>query len=214
MKSRKTSRLFLGSLAAVGLLELTASCASAPQESLQERPATEASLKNKVTYKIPEIAPLGRLRIQNFGLTTFQAPGSMQKIKTIHMLLAVTNLAKDGCIEIGSKALSISFSNGSNAQAVFANPDAIRVQPGGGHMGMDLYFPVPKELLSAQQVQDFDLHWQVTVVDQNYAQTTAFSFARPPNGPLDEDLLSLVPEEGLPYDIPQALILGPAAGWW
>jgi hypothetical protein len=180
------------------LLTLTAACASKPVSKSQER-------KTEASYRIPQGNPNGTAVVRLWGVEKYQADPSQEKARSVHLEIVLANKNGPDPWDVDAKDFYLSFSDGSRSSPSSANPKILHIEP-QARFGMDLYFPIPKELASPDQLLTFDFHWQVETAGQTYANATPFNYSK--------SYGNLGPDVGLPYDVLGDAVFGSTYGWF
>lgn len=178
-------------------LALTASCASNPVSKPQGG-------KTEASYRIPQSHPSGTVIVRLWGVEKHRPDPAQESVRSVHLTIALANENGSDSWDIDSKDFYLSFSNDSRSSPSSANPKTLHVEP-QARFGMDLYFPIPKELASADQPLSFDFHWQVKTQNQTYADATPFSYSK--------SYGEYEPGWGPPYDVIGGTVLGSTYGW-
>jgi hypothetical protein len=142
-----------------------------------------ASTAREAIYNEPPDAPSGTVRVQFAGIGDYQARKNGPKTKALHLKLIASNNAQAGNWTLNGSDAFVSFPDGIRTSLLAATPSSLNVPP-GGLLGMDLYFPLPEKTKSnsnsADEIAEFDFHWQAFVADRLISETTAFDRVRVP----------------------------------
>jgi hypothetical protein len=164
----------------VACLMLGLGAAGCASENYHYVPADHrASTSREAIYNEPPDSPTGTMRVQFAGIGDYQAQKDAPKIKALHLKLIASNHATSGNWNLNGSDAFVSFPDGSRTPLLAATPPTLEVAP-GGLLGMDLYFALPDKMKSADEIPQFDFHWQAVAVNHQVSETTAFDRIRIP----------------------------------
>ncbi len=143
--------------------------------------------KDEAVYAAPADAPTATIRIVSLGITDLKDPLDSASAKTLHLRMSVSNKKDAGNWTFSAQDQSVSFpdqplvqpltvKSGTQETPQFTiKPEELR--------SIDLYFPLPKEVASAQDLPEFDFHWQLKSGARTVRETTLFDRVRNPEAP-------------------------------
>lgn len=152
-----------------------------------EHQAPIAQRKDEAVYSAPADSPTATIRIVSMGISDLKDPLDSTSAKTLHLRMSVSNKRDAGNWVFNSQDQSVSFpdqplvppmtvKSGTQETPQFTiKPEELR--------SIDLYFPLPKEVASAQDLPEFDFHWQLKSGTQIIHETTLFDRVRSPESP-------------------------------
>jgi hypothetical protein len=196
--------------AAAFLAAVLSACSSGPYHYVPAKGQLSGGQlqQNDVVYGVPESGSSGTLRVRYLGTETNPDTAGLPQGKFIHVILVAQNDTETDSWNLDSKNLYVAFPHEVRSQAVAADPGVLKVDP-GERIGMDVYFPFPKQYATADQVPGFVLHWKIETPQKDYAHNTAYRRVSGSQNQSDYEA-----GWNAPYNVPDAVLFGgPEYGW-
>ena len=165
----------------LGLIVLVAgahaACASQSTYVPEERATATLGGRTAATYALPsEQGTQGNLRLASHGVTKLKR-GEDESLKAIHLRVALSDNGREPIV-LDARAQRLQLPDGRKLSAAFIKsplsaPPLIRVEPGSAQT-VDLYFPIPRDLLDQSSPPQFDVVWRVEVGNETVSNITPF----------------------------------------
>ena len=153
---------------------------------------------------IPQERPQGAVEVTSYGTTLLeQGPAS---VPVLHARMIVTNDGDDTPWTLDTRRQTLSIANEGNATPLYANAD-VQSLPNltiakGERRVIDLYFPLPGNVATADRLPHFDLLWEVNTADRVVSSRTSF------------DRVEVQDQPQYAYDTTWPLWAGWGPYWW
>jgi hypothetical protein len=123
--------------------------------------------------------PQGQFRIESVGLVDLRNGSSNDVLPVLHLRLIVKNDSSDLDWGVDARLQQLKLSGldplrPSFVRASGQNPPFIEVAK-GHTQNIDLFYALPAERRSANDLQSYGVDWQVTTGDRQVNQTTTFA---------------------------------------
>ena len=117
----------------------------------------------------------GDVRMASYGIAKLRRNG--EAIKAIHLRVAVTDFGHEPIV-LDARLQQLKLPDGRSLAAGYIRsprsaPPLIRVEPRSAQT-VDLYFPIPQDLLEEKGPPTFDVVWRVNVGDDTVTKVTPF----------------------------------------
>src|SRR4030095_3295596 len=118
----------------------------------------------------------GDIRLASYGVAKLKPNGS-DTLKTIHLRVAMSDSGQQPLV-LDARARRLQLPDGRQIGAAFVRsavsvPPLIRVEPGTAQT-VDLYFPIPQDLVDQTSPPRFDVVWAVDVGGETVSEVTPF----------------------------------------
>jgi hypothetical protein len=144
----------------------------------EEHQAAEAGKgKDEALYSEPQNAPEGKVRILSMGVVDVKPKQDPKKFSALHLRMSITNQSTTEPWIFNVQDQFVSYPNEGQAKPLIMDPSASNVASvGPGELKtFDYYFPLPKEKMSADNLPEFDFHWQIDAGSNRVQETTSFN---------------------------------------
>jgi hypothetical protein len=151
-------------------------CASYSAYIPEESATATLGGRTAAAYSVPsEQDPQGNLRLASHGISKLERHGETGK--AIHIRMALSDNGSDPFV-LDARRQRLQLPDGRQLAPAYvssaaATPPVITVRPGTSRM-LDLYFPIPEDLASADRPPRFDVIWRVWAGDEEVSQVTPF----------------------------------------
>ena len=135
--------------------------------------------RGRAYYAVPPEAPEGSVRTMYVGIVKLKADGGGPEIPAIavRMIISNQNGSMPWSVKTRDQTISIPDVDGPLAPTFVESnseiSDLLKVKPGEIRM-LNLYYQLPPSASSADEISDFDFHWQVQTTKQLVKETTSF----------------------------------------
>jgi hypothetical protein len=130
-------------------------------------------------YEVPPEAPRGYVQLTTFGFADIKAKGTSDddRARAIHVRMVVANNSSQAWV-VDTRDQLLALPKRGESRPAFARSDLgaaplIEVPPGGKRT-IDLFYPLPAELQSAEDLPAFDTIWKVQTDARLVAERTPF----------------------------------------
>jgi hypothetical protein len=118
----------------------------------------------------------GDIRLASYGVTKLKR-GEDESLKAIHLRVALADNGREPIV-LDARAQRLQLPDGRQIPAAYVRsplsaPPLIRVDPGSSQT-VDLYFPIPADLLDESSPPQFDVVWRVHVGNDTVTDITPF----------------------------------------
>jgi hypothetical protein len=173
MKRQKLMGAVLALLASLGLVACEATTYGyVPVASAADTDNGEVAAE----YSVPRSTPHGRIRVDSLGVTAAKESGAPN---ALHVRMTITNDDdKDWTIDTQKQQIKV---NGQTLKASTVATDASSAAsgtitiPANSTRSVDLFFALPADVSTAENVPSFDADWQVNVGDNTETGATSFT---------------------------------------
>jgi hypothetical protein len=164
----------------LGLIVLAAgvqACASQSSYIPEQRATDTLSGRTAAAYAVPsEQYKQGDVRLASFGVTKLKTNGD-DSLKAFHLRVSLSDIGSQPIV-LDTRRQSLELPDGRRIAAAYVRsrvsaPPLILVQPGSAQI-VDLYFPVPRDLIEESSPPQFDVVWNVQVGRYTVSQITPF----------------------------------------
>lgn len=168
------------------LVPVLALAACAPSYVYQPATNATAQIRGRVAaeYQIPAAQPRGDVRLASFGfsnVSSTRAPNERERAVHVRMVVA-NNSAQPWTVDTREQRLDLPGRAPMPPAYVHAHEGDQSLPyvtvPAGGKRTIDLFYPLPPELQSAQHLPEFDVVWRVHTEDQTVVERTPFDRLR------------------------------------
>ena len=152
-------------------------CASQSTYIPEERATATLSGRTAATYPLPsQQGQQGDIRLASYGVAKLK-PNGTDTLKTIHLRVAMSDIGHQPIV-LDARAQRLQLPDGRQIGAAFVRspvsvPPLIRVEPGTAQT-VDLYFPIPPDLVDRSSPPRFDVVWRVNVGQNTVSEITPF----------------------------------------
>lgn len=167
--------------AAIYFLIFLIACSSTQYRYTPADKNAQSHLKAQVAqYAIPSDHPEGQLQILSQGVVDFKPMGNpSHSIRALQLRMTLsTDISSSAAITFNSQLQTVSFPNQEKAKLFYAilqdeNLATIEVGPGEIRT-FDLYFKLPSDFKSEDELPAFNFNWQLQVGKEKVSKTTQF----------------------------------------
>jgi hypothetical protein len=133
--------------------------------------------KNEAVYSEPTNQPKGKVRVASMGLVDIKSKQDSKKFSALRLRISITNQSTSESWTFNTRDQSVSFPNDGQAKPLMMDPsESSVVTVGPGELKtLDYYFPLPNEKMSADNLPQFDFHWQLEAGANHVQETTSFN---------------------------------------
>jgi hypothetical protein len=130
-------------------------------------------------YEVPPGAPRGFVQLTTFGLTEIQPQSGSdeERAAALHVRMVVANNS-DTPWTVDTREQLLALPGLGNSRPAFATADQgaapMVVIPPNGKRTIDLFYPLPEDMQSANDIPAFDTIWKVQAGDRVVAERTPF----------------------------------------
>lgn len=131
-------------------------------------------------YTIPTDHPDGQIQIQSQGIVDFKPTESHSNpIRALQLRMTLsTDISSDTNILFSSQLQTVSFPNQEKSKlfyAILEKENLSRIEVGPGEIRtFDLYFKLPNDFRSEDELPAFNFNWQVQIGKTKISKTTQF----------------------------------------
>jgi hypothetical protein len=131
-------------------------------------------------YGVPRGSPRGSLRVAALGVATLEPrDDAAARIRTMHVRMIASNDDDAGPWWLDTRSQIGGLDGFGRSRPAFAwssagRPPAVSVPPGSS-ASVDLYYPLPEDMQSADEIPQFDVAWEVQTPAGVVAERTAFA---------------------------------------
>lgn len=165
-------------LAAIAGFATLAGCSSPDYRYLPAEHQTSEYGRGRLeaTYSEPANAPGGKVRIVSLGVVDVKPKQESKTFSALHLQMSITNQSTVDQWTFNTQDQFVSFPNDGQAKPLMMDPSASHVLVvGPGELKtFDYYFPLPSEKMSAENLPQFDFHWQLEAGANHVQETTSF----------------------------------------
>ncbi|MDB4960206.1 MAG: uncharacterized protein JWP01_205 [Myxococcales bacterium] len=158
------------------VLGLVAACGSGTSYIYAPEGADITAGSVSTEFQIPPEEPRGEVRVQSGGITEINSDG--QKIPMMHLRLSVANNSDQNPWTVDTREQLLDIPGRGRATPRFVNTDRDRGPllqvPRLDQRVIDLYYPLPPGVTDPDDLDGFDLVWQVRTGPRLVAQRTSF----------------------------------------
>jgi len=185
MKIQKASRLLntpiFGCIAILLFSLIFGACVSRrylylPASMVSEH--VEGVTKGKAFYNIPPKTPTGTLRLASEGIIKLKNIDTAIVFPALNIKMIFSNEKNETAWIINPHEQLVIFPNTRGKAPIFFHstyPSGTQLTVSKGEMKvLDLYYTLPDDEQSAQEIPNFDFRWQVNVDKTTVQETTAF----------------------------------------
>jgi hypothetical protein len=152
-------------------------CSSQSAYIPEERATSTLGGRTAASYALPsDQDQQGDLRVASYGVSKLERT-SGDSLEAIHLRLAVSDTGAQPMV-LDTREQRLQLPDGRQLAPAYVSakagvPPLIRVMPGSART-VDLYFPIPLDLVDESSPPQFDAIWRVRVGDDTVSQITPF----------------------------------------
>lgn len=182
MRTSWAARLAPIALAVVAVASSASIAACAPDRYVYSpagRATALVSGRPAALYGVPLQAPHGDVRIAAFGIATLEPErDDADRIESMHVRMVVANRDDVGPWQVDTRRQIGGLDGAGRSRPAFASssvgrPPTISI-PRGSAATLDLYYPLPEDLQTADEIPQFDVSWEVLTPAGPVAERTPF----------------------------------------
>jgi hypothetical protein len=133
-------------------------------------------------YLVPPESPRGKVVVTSFGLRDLQASDTGESTRFLHVRMVVTNDNAAAPWSVDTRQQLLELPGEGRSRPAYVNVDQgalpqVQIAPTEKRT-IDLYYPLPEDLKSARQIDQFDVLWNVQTERRLVAQRTPFERER------------------------------------
>ena len=162
----------------IAVLAGVAACSSTATYIPEERATATLGGRTAATYGLPsQQGRQGDIRLASYGVAKFERKGA-EPVEAVHLRMAVSDSGQQPML-LDTRAQRLQLPDGRQLSPAYVASDAgqqpplIQVQPGSSR-SVDLYFPLPPELMDDSNPPQFDVVWRVRVGNDTVSEITPF----------------------------------------
>lgn len=130
-------------------------------------------------YQIPPELPQGDVRVTTFGIAKLRPTDNREggHIRALHVRMVIANNANQPwTVDTREQRAVLAGNNQSRAAFAAAQSGALPTLeiPAGSQRTIDLYFPLPTTLQTADKIPNFDVVWRVHTNERVVTERTPF----------------------------------------
>jgi len=182
-------------------------CASQQYQYIPVEHARDVQENGRITYSVPPGKPEGKVTVSSMGVIDLEPSHASKQIPTIHLRMVISNQSAGQVWNFNTQDQVVSFPNDGEVLPTFVNSDlksipSLRINKGELRV-LDLYFQLPANQKSAEDIPAFTLRWKIQTGEMVTQETALFNRIPVPPRPVVV----------YPYDpYPYAPGWGPV--WW
>lgn len=133
--------------------------------------------KREAVYPEPANVPDGKVRITSMGIVDVKSKQDSKTFSALHLRMSITNQSTTEQWTLNTLDQFVSFPNDGQSKPIVMDPSQTTVvDVGPGDLKtLDYYFPLPNEKMSAENLAEFDFHWQLEAGSKPVQETTSFN---------------------------------------
>lgn len=158
-------------------IPLFGACASEKAYVPEQSATATLGGRTAAAYALPsEQNHQGDLRVASYGISDIERAG--QKVKAVHLRLAVSGSGSHPLV-LDVREQRLQLPDGRHLASAYASSAGKAIAPRltippGSSRTVDLYFPLPRDLLDEDDPPSFDVVWRIHVGDQVISRVTPF----------------------------------------
>ena len=153
-------------------------CSSTSTYIPEERATATLGGRTAATYGLPSTqGRQGDLRLASYGVAKFERKGA-EPVEAVHLRMAVSDSGNQPML-LDTRAQRLQLPDGRQVSPAYVasqageRPPLIQVEPGSSR-SVDLYFPLPADLVDDSNPPQFDVVWRVRVGNDTVSEITPF----------------------------------------